>query len=55
MFRALGDRAIVNDDIFAWDDLPGSVAVFGPEDRFIALVEPKRGESRILAGFAGPF
>jgi dihydrolipoamide dehydrogenase len=30
MFRALGDRAIVNDDIFAWDDLPGSVAVFGP-------------------------
>lgn len=24
-----GDRLIVNDDIFAWDDLPGSVAVFG--------------------------
>ena len=24
-----GDRLIVNDDVFAWDDLPGSVAVFG--------------------------
>jgi dihydrolipoamide dehydrogenase len=30
MFRTLGDRAIVNDDIFAWEDLPESVAVFGP-------------------------
>lgn len=30
MFRGLGERAIVNDDIFAWDDLPESVAVFGP-------------------------
>lgn len=26
----LGDRLIVNDDVFEWDDLPGSVAVFGP-------------------------
>ncbi|OEY65703.1 dihydrolipoyl dehydrogenase [Marinobacter sp. X15-166B] len=25
-----GDRLIVNDDIFEWDDLPASVAVFGP-------------------------
>ena len=24
------DRLVVNDDIFEWDDLPGSVAVFGP-------------------------
>ncbi|MDK8462925.1 dihydrolipoyl dehydrogenase [Marinobacter sp. SS13-12] len=24
------DRLIVNDDVFEWDDLPGSVAVFGP-------------------------
>ncbi|MBK9130056.1 MAG: dihydrolipoyl dehydrogenase [Gammaproteobacteria bacterium] len=30
MFRGLGSRALVNDDIFAWDDLPKSVAVFGP-------------------------
>lgn len=26
----LGDRLIVNDDIFYWQDLPKSVAVFGP-------------------------
>ena len=30
MFNGLGDRLIVNDDIFNWDDLPESVAVFGP-------------------------
>lgn len=29
MYQALGDRAIVNDDVFAWDDLPGKVAVIG--------------------------
>ncbi|AOB31001.1 dihydrolipoamide dehydrogenase [Bordetella sp. H567] len=29
-FQALGDRLVVNDDVFYWDDLPGSVAVFGP-------------------------
>ena len=28
-FYPAGDRLIVNDDVFAWDDLPGSVAVFG--------------------------
>ena len=26
----LGDKLIVNDDVFNWDDLPQSVAVFGP-------------------------
>lgn len=26
---ALGDRLIVNDDVFAWQDLPGSVAIMG--------------------------
>jgi dihydrolipoamide dehydrogenase len=26
----LGDRLIVNDDVFSWEDLPESVAVFGP-------------------------
>lgn len=30
MFAALGDRVIVNDDVFSWEDLPASVAVFGP-------------------------
>jgi dihydrolipoamide dehydrogenase len=30
MLRAAGDRLVVNDDIFDWNDLPRSVAVFGP-------------------------
>lgn len=30
MFAELGDRLIVNDDVFDWQDLPKSVAVFGP-------------------------
>jgi dihydrolipoamide dehydrogenase len=29
-FEAAGDRLVVNDDIFAWEELPGRVAVFGP-------------------------
>ncbi|PMR76442.1 dihydrolipoyl dehydrogenase [Billgrantia endophytica] len=29
-FDAAGDRLVVNDDIFDWDSLPESVAVFGP-------------------------
>ncbi len=28
-FNAVGDRLIVNDDVFDWQDLPESVAVFG--------------------------
>lgn len=28
--KAAGDRLVVNDDLFEWDDLPQSVAVFGP-------------------------
>jgi dihydrolipoamide dehydrogenase len=30
MLEGLGDRLIVNDDVFDWEDLPRSVAVFGP-------------------------
>lgn len=30
MYASLGDRAIINDDVFAWDTLPGSVLVVGP-------------------------
>lgn len=30
MFETAGDRLIINDDVFDWDDLPESVAVFGP-------------------------
>jgi len=29
-FKDLGDRLVVNDDVFSWDDLPKRVAVFGP-------------------------
>ena len=29
-FNDLGDRLIINDDVFEWNDLPKSVAVFGP-------------------------
>jgi len=29
MFRELGDRLVVSDDVFYWKDLPGSVVVFG--------------------------
>ena len=29
-WQALGDKLIVNDDVFSWDTLPESVAVFGP-------------------------
>lgn len=30
VWNELGDRLIINDDVFDWDDLPRSVAVFGP-------------------------
>ncbi|WP_416188834.1 dihydrolipoyl dehydrogenase [Neisseria sp. CCUG17229] len=29
-WQALGDKVIINDDVFSWDTLPKSVAVFGP-------------------------
>jgi len=29
MYRSLGDRLVVNDDVFAWDDLPSRVLVVG--------------------------
>jgi dihydrolipoamide dehydrogenase len=30
MLQGAGDRLVVNDDVFSWDTLPRSVAVFGP-------------------------
>jgi dihydrolipoamide dehydrogenase len=30
ILRGLGDRLVVNDDVFGWQSLPRSVAVFGP-------------------------
>ena len=29
-WQTLGDKVIINDDVFSWDTLPESVAVFGP-------------------------
>ena len=29
-WNELGNRLVINDDVFGWDDLPESVAVFGP-------------------------
>ena len=29
MFEAIRDRLVVNDDVFGWEDLPASVAIFG--------------------------
>lgn len=29
-WKVAGDRVVTNEEIFYWDDLPGSVAVFGP-------------------------
>lgn len=29
-WQALGDKVIINDDVFSWNTLPQSVAVFGP-------------------------
>ncbi|ART80950.1 dihydrolipoyl dehydrogenase [Oceanisphaera avium] len=29
-WQALGDRLVINDDVFNWDKLPQSVALFGP-------------------------
>lgn len=30
VWQELGDRLLINDDVFDWDDLPQAVAVFGP-------------------------
>ncbi|EPT9250163.1 TPA: dihydrolipoyl dehydrogenase [Photobacterium damselae] len=30
VWNELGDRLVINDDVFEWDNLPNSVAVFGP-------------------------
>ena len=40
VLRAAGDRLIVNDDVFDWQDLPSSVAVFGP-----GVIGPELGQA----------
>ncbi len=59
-FAELGDRLVVNDDIFEWRDLPKSVAVFGPG---VIGLELGQALSRLgvdvlmfgLGGQVGPF
>jgi dihydrolipoamide dehydrogenase len=46
MFAALGDRMIVNDDVFDWTDLPRSVAVVGAGGRH---APPQRARMRPAA------
>jgi dihydrolipoamide dehydrogenase len=57
---ALGDRLVVNDDVFEWRDLPRSVAVFGPG---VIGLELGQALSRLgvkvrmfgVGGLVGPF
>lgn len=39
-WNQLGDRVIVNDDVFDWEDLPASVAVFGNGVIGLELAQP---------------
>jgi dihydrolipoamide dehydrogenase len=58
--RALGDRVVVNDDVFEWRELPRAVAVFGP-----GVVGLELGQALVrlgvdvsmfgLGGLVGPF
>jgi dihydrolipoamide dehydrogenase len=58
--RALGDRLVVNDDIFEWQELPKAVAVFGPG---VIGLELGQALSRLgvtvhmfgIGGLVGPF
>ena len=51
----LGDRLVVNDDVFEWDDLPNSVAVFGPGVIGLELGEAlhRLGVQVIMFGMGG--
>jgi len=60
VLRGAGDRLVVNDDIFDWQDLPRSVAVFGPG---VIGLELGQALSRLgvrvrmfgVGGLVGPF
>ncbi len=54
--QALGDRLVVNDDIFDWQDLPRSVAVFGPGIIGLELGQAMKrlGVDVIMFGRGGP-
>ena len=56
VLAALGDRLVVNDDIFNWTDLPRSVAVFGPGVIGIELGQAlaRLGVEVLVFGRGGP-
>jgi len=60
LLRGLGDRLLVNDDVFDWDDLPRAVAIFGPGVIGLELGQAlhRLGVSVLLfgrQGHVGPF
>jgi dihydrolipoamide dehydrogenase len=60
VLRGAADRLVVNDDVFSWNDLPKSVAVFGPG---VIGLELGQALSRLgvevrmfgVGGLVGPF
>jgi dihydrolipoamide dehydrogenase len=56
ILEGLGDRLVVNDDIFDWTDLPRSVAVFGPGVIGIELGQAlsRLGVEVLVFGRGGP-
>jgi len=56
ILNGLGDRLVVNDDIFDWTDLPRSVAVFGPGVVGIELGQAlsRLGVEVLVFGRGGP-
>lgn len=54
--QALGDRLVINDDIFDWHDLPHSVAVFGPGVIGLELGQALKrlGVDVVMFGRGGP-
>lgn len=56
ILNELGDRLVVNDDIFDWTDLPRSVAVFGPGVIGIELGQAlsRLGVEVLVFGRGGP-
>jgi dihydrolipoamide dehydrogenase len=56
LLRGAGDRLVVNDDVFDWDDLPRTAAVFGPGVIGLELGQAlhRLGVSVHLFGRGGP-
>jgi dihydrolipoamide dehydrogenase len=56
ILAGLGDRLIINDDVFEWTELPGSVAVFGPGVIGIELGQAlsRLGVEVLMFGRGGP-